>query len=102
MDLGLVFGFLDVFMIPLRRRVAESELESAKITMTGEVIDLATKIRVAFFTYQAQQQQVELFKQVEAGSSASVEAAKSLYRAGNVTELEVATERVLLCSPLRN
>lgn len=94
-DFGIVFQFLDLVLMPLRRRVAESEFENAKLALTGEVIDLATRVRLAFYRFQAQQQLVGLFEQAETASAASVEAAQSLYRAGNITILEVATERSL-------
>jgi len=95
LDLGVVFEFLDIFLIPLRQQVAESELEFVKLRVTGEVIDVATETRLAFHRLQAQRQLVGLFQQVDASSAASLEAAQTLHDAGNITDLDLANERFL-------
>ncbi len=95
LDLGVVFEFLDILLIPLRQQVAESELEFVKLRVTGEVIDVATETRLAFHRLQAQQQLVGLFQQVDASSAASLEAAQTLHDAGNITDLDLANERFL-------
>lgn len=98
LDFGLVFSFLDIMLMPFRRDIAKSEFERAKLILTREVIDLATRVRLAFYAYQAQRQLVGLFEPLVASSRASVAAAQTLHDAGNVTLLAVVTERVLFAS----
>ena len=93
---GVVFQFIDALYIPLRRRVASSQLEEAKISVTAQVIDHAAMTQSAFIDYVAARQLVGLFKQVEKSARASLEAAKALRKAGNTTELDFETQQSLL------
>ena len=95
LGVGMVFEFLDVLTVQLRQRVAESEFEATKLTVIGKVIDVATATRVTFRELQARQQILSLFRQVEASSVASLEAARTLHRAGNIPALDLANERFL-------
>ena len=93
---GMVFQFIDALYIPLRKRVAASKLDEAKINVTAQVIDHAATTQSAFIDYLASRQLVGLFKQVERSSRASFEAAVSLRKAGNTTALEFETQQSLL------
>ena len=95
---GMVFQFIDALYIPLRKRVAGSKLDEAKINVTAQVIDHAASTQSAFIDYLAARQLVGLFKQVERSSRASFEAAISLRKAGNTTALEFETQQSLLTS----
>ncbi len=95
---GAVFQFIDALYIPLRRRVAASKLEEAKISVAAQVIDHAAMTQSAFVDYLTARQLVGLFKQVEKSSRASFEAAKALRRAGNTTALEFESQQGLLTS----
>ncbi len=93
---GVVFQFIDALYIPLRRRVAASKLEEAKIGVASQVIDHAAAAQSAYIDYVAARQLVELFRQVENSARASLEAAKALREAGNTTELDFETQQSLL------
>jgi len=93
---GVVFQFIDALYIPLRRKVAASKLEEAKIAVTAAVLDHAAQTQSAFIDYLAARQMVELFKQVEKSARASFEAAVALRKAGNITALEFETRQSLL------
>lgn len=93
---GVVFQFIDALYIPLRRRVARSQLEEAKLNVAAQVIDHAATTQSAFIDYLAARQLVGLFRQVEKSSRASFEAAKALRKAGNTTELDFETQQSLL------
>ncbi|MCF6199092.1 MAG: TolC family protein [Hyphomicrobiaceae bacterium] len=90
---GVVFQFIDALYIPLRRRVAASKLEEAKISVSSQVIDHAAMTQSAFVDYLAARQLVGLVKQVEKSARASFEAAKALRKAGNTTVLEFETQQ---------
>ncbi len=93
---GVVFQFIDALYIPLRRRVAASKLEEAKIAVTSQVIDHAAMTQQAFVDYVAARQLVGLFRQVEKSARASFEAAKALREAGNTTALDFERQQSLL------
>lgn len=94
-SLEVALGFLDVFYLPLRRAVAESAFEGAKLRVTGAVLDLAGAVRAAFYRTQADYQRLEMLRQVMLASSATYEAAERLHAAGNIPALDLSTERAL-------
>jgi len=90
---AIVQDFIDLFQIPLRKRVAERQFNAAKLRVAGAVLDLAAQTRAAFYTLQADQQLLEMRRTVMAASEASYEVAGRLRDAGNITELDLAMER---------
>ena len=87
--------FLSVLYGPMRKSVAESEFETAKLRVTAAVMDLAGQTRRAFYRVQSEQQMLEMFQQVVLATQAGHEFAKELYEAGNIPELDLLLQRVL-------
>lgn len=54
--LGVEQDFLDLLMIPARRRVASSQFEATKLRVGSEVLGLASDVRAAYYTLQGAQQ----------------------------------------------
>ena len=92
---SVVADFIDIFQIPLRRKVAAARLEGAKLRVAGAVIDLAGEVRSAFYTQAAAEQTLELRQGVVSATQASYEFAQRLHEAGNITDLDLAQERAL-------
>lgn len=90
---GIVQDFIDLLQMPLRKRIAKGELESAKLRVAGEVIDVAAETRAAFYTTQAQTQMLELRRTVLDAAEASYAASLALFDAGNIPEIDFAQER---------
>ncbi len=95
-ELTAAMGFLDVFYLPLRKRVAEGRFAEAKSRVTGAVLDLAGKVRSAFFDHLANVQIIELSQSIVQGLGASVDITQRLHEAGNSSDLDHARERLLL------
>jgi len=96
LELSAVMDFLDIFYIPLRKRVAAARFEEAKLRITGAVLDFSARVRVAFFLHQANEQMLELRQTIVQALNASLEVARRLSKAGNITDLDFARERALL------
>lgn len=96
LELGAAMSFLNVFYIPLRKRVAAARLEEAKTRVTGSVLDLAGRVRRAFYTYEADLQLLELRQTVVQALAASFEIAQRVYQAGNISDLDYFSERAQL------
>lgn len=96
LDAAVVLDFLDVFYIPLRRGLATSKFEAAKLAITAAAMDLAFDTRIAFVSMQAEEQQLEMRRQVLASTEASLTSAQELREAGNVTSLDVDNQQTLL------
>ena len=96
LELAAVMNFLDIFYLPLRKRVAAARFEEAKSRVSGMVLDFAARVRTAFILYQANEQMLDLRRTVVQALSASFEVAQRLNEAGNITDLDFARQRALL------
>ena len=95
LQLGVVVGFLDVFYIPLRKRVAAARFEEAKLRVTGAVLDHAADVRRAFYQHQANEQLLELRQAVVQALTASLEVSRRLHEAGNISDLDLTRDRAV-------
>jgi outer membrane protein, heavy metal efflux system len=95
LELSAVMNFLDIFYIPLRKRVAAARFEEAKLRVTGAVLDFSAQVRTAFYLHQANEQMLELRQTIVQALNASLEVARRLNEAGNITDLDLARERAL-------
>lgn len=55
--------FLDLLMLPLRKRVATAGFEQVKLRVSNAVLNLAADVRSAYYTLQADEQTLEMLKQ---------------------------------------
>ena len=88
--------FLDIFYLPLRKRVAAARFEEAKLQVTGAVLDFAATVQAAFYRHQADEQMLELLQTIVQALATLVRGAQRLHAAGNITDLDLARERALL------
>src|SRR5262249_22624564 len=89
----LVQDFMDLFMLPLRKKVAEEQFESAKLRVANEIFQTVGKVRQQYHVLEALQQIVALRRIVLKASEISTELAERQYKAGNIGDLELETER---------
>src|SRR6266851_2555486 len=94
-DLSAALDFLDIFYLPLRKRVAAALFEAAKLQVTGAVLDFAATVQGAFYRHQASEQRLELLQTIAQALAASFEVAQRLHTAGNITDLDLARERAV-------
>jgi cobalt-zinc-cadmium efflux system outer membrane protein len=94
-DLSVALDFLDIFYLPLRKRVAAARFEAAKLQVAGAVLDFAATVQGAFYRHQANEQRLELLQTITQALAASFEVAQRLHTAGNITDLDLARERAV-------
>lgn len=92
-NFSLVQEFLDLFMLPLRKRIAAEQFEADTARVAHEALQVAAEVSQALAAVQANEQLVELRRTVVEAAQASTELAERQYQAGNINELELATER---------
>lgn len=92
-DLGVTQDFLDVLLIPMRKKVAASRLGRTKMAATAAVVDLVGEVRVATVRAQAVRQVLAMRREVMEAAQASYQMARRLRAAGNISELELSLER---------
>lgn len=94
-DIAALIGLNDLLLLSTRAGAAEARLDAAKLSVAGEILDVALEVRVAYFRCVAARQIVELRRTVLLAANAAYESAKALLAAGNITELDLANERAL-------
>ncbi len=87
--------FLSLLYGSMRKSVAKSEFETAKLRVTAAVMDLAGQTRMAFYRVQAEKQMLEMFRQVVLATQAGYDFASHLHEAGNIPELDLFLQRAL-------
>jgi cobalt-zinc-cadmium efflux system outer membrane protein len=96
LEFSAVMNFLDLFYLPLRKRLAAARFEEAKTRVTGTVLDFAARVRNAYYIHQANEQMLELRQTIVQALAASFEIMRRLHESGNVNDLDFAQERALL------
>ncbi len=89
---ALVLRVIDIIYIPLRKRVAESQLEEAKFQVTAQVMSVAGQTYLAFIDYLGEQHRVGVLTQAVESANAIVESGKALRKPGNITDYDFEAE----------
>lgn len=92
-DLSLFQDFLDILLIPLKKRAAKAEIEATKAMVMTKILDVIAQTKIAFYALQAKEQVWQLKKEVLLASELSYEVANRLLRVGNIRALDLSTER---------
>lgn len=71
-DYSIVASFIDLFLIPLRVKVAKSELAQTTLRVTNEILDLAFEVEQTYYELQA--------AQIEHGYTRSIEEVTGIHR----------------------
>ncbi|MBA2491778.1 MAG: TolC family protein [Gammaproteobacteria bacterium] len=95
LSFSIVQEFLHVLYRPLRTKIAGAQFEATRLRVAEAVIDLAADVRGQFYHMQADAQRLEFLRRVVRTTAVSAEAARRLYAAGNITDLDVAREEAL-------
>jgi cobalt-zinc-cadmium efflux system outer membrane protein len=91
----VAFDFLDLFTLPARKKIAATELEAVKMRVGDAVLDLAGRVRTAYFEMQGANQAVAMRRAIADAADASAALAKRQSEAGNINELDLANEEAL-------
>jgi cobalt-zinc-cadmium efflux system outer membrane protein len=91
--LGLSQDFLELLLIPARKKVAKAQREQVKHRLVAEVLDLAARTRTAFYALLGAQQNAAMRLEIVQASEAAIDLATRQYEAGNVNEFVLANEK---------
>ncbi|MDX2051943.1 MAG: TolC family protein [Polyangiaceae bacterium] len=95
LEVGAMIDITDLLLLASRSSAAGIEVEAAKLSAIGSILDLAYDTRRAFYVYQAAAELLELRRTVLEAFNASADLAIRLREAGNITELDLANQRSL-------
>jgi cobalt-zinc-cadmium efflux system outer membrane protein len=92
---NLALKAIDILYVPLRTRVAESQLEETKFHVTAQVMSLVAQTYLAFIDYLGERQKVGVLTLAVESAKAIVESGKALRQPGNITDYEFEAEVAL-------
>jgi cobalt-zinc-cadmium efflux system outer membrane protein len=93
LEVGAMIDVTDLLLLAARSSAAGADVEAAKLSAVGALLDLAYDTRRAFYAHQAAAELAELRRTVLQAFTASADLATRLREAGNITELDLANER---------
>jgi len=93
LEFGIVQDFLDLLMIPLRKKVAANELARTELRAGDAVLKLAAEVRSAFYTLQGEQMLFTRLGSLGNTYAAALELSLRQHEAGNISDLELANQQ---------
>jgi len=91
----LTQNFLDLLILPLRKKIAARNLESGKLRVAHEVLRFSEEVQVAFYTLQARQQFAKRLSIMVEINEAAADIAQRQFDAGNIHALELQNQEAL-------
>ncbi|MGB8342865.1 MAG: TolC family protein [Chthoniobacterales bacterium] len=92
-EYSIAQNFLELIMLPLRKRIAATQLAQTETRVADEVLQLVAEVKTAFYTAQARQQILDRLRVVLEISETAAEFTKRLHDAGNISNLELANQQ---------
>jgi len=91
-EFSLTQDFLDLLMLPLRKRLAAVQFEQTKLRVSHQILQLVPEAKAAFYTYQAREQLLKRLQAIVEVNEAGVDLNLRQHKAGNITDLELANQ----------
>ena len=79
--------FVQMLMIPLKKRISEEQLEAAELRVAAEILETVANVKKSYFDVQADQQLLARLKTIQDTSATSLDLGQKQYAAGNITDL---------------
>jgi len=93
-EIGLARSFLDLFFIPLRKRVAQADLVAEEAAVSRDLVRLVYDVRRAFVVVHAADQLVTMRQEALLTAQASRDLMLKLHAAGNALDTRRTIEEV--------
>lgn len=97
---GVLQDFLSILSLPLRTKVSQASFEQTQNEVALAVLDLASEVKAAYHSAQAETQALELYKQVAEATQAAAELAERQYQAGNASRLDQSNQQAFYAQAL--
>jgi cobalt-zinc-cadmium efflux system outer membrane protein len=92
-EFSITQDFLDLLILPLRRKVAAEQLEGAKLSIANDVLQLAADVKKAYYTLQAREQLLNRLRLIVELNQTAAELAQRQHEAGTLNELDLASQQ---------
>jgi cobalt-zinc-cadmium efflux system outer membrane protein len=81
--------FIQLLMAPLKKKIAQAELDTLKLRLADQALELTTNVKIAYFTCQADQQLLSRLKLIQETNAAALDLSQKQFAAGNTTEFSL-------------
>lgn len=90
---AVAFDLLDLFMLPLRKRVAADQLTTAQLRVADEVVKLVAEVKSAVYTLQADETILRHRQSAQDAAGAALQLAQKQHEAGNINDLMLSQQQ---------
>ena len=94
-ELGITQNFLNILMLPARKKLSGIRFEQTKLHVADEVIRLVAEVRRSYFSALGARHIRDLSNEIAVAAESSFELARRLHAAGNLGDLELKKEQAL-------
>ncbi len=91
--LGLAQNFTDILFLRANTRIADADMQVARLEAAAAIQSLATEVAAAWYAAVAAEQVLKLRQLIAAAADASMHLAERFHAAGNISLLELAREQ---------
>ncbi len=89
-------NILDIFILPLRRKMASQQLEQVKYSVGQAVLKLDSEVRMGYYTLQSAKQMYTMQEKILKAAQSAVELAERQLKAGNINDLVLTGHQLAL------
>jgi cobalt-zinc-cadmium efflux system outer membrane protein len=95
LDGGISQNIMGLLFVPLRKKIAKTELEQAQLKVADAVLGAARDVEVKCVTLAARQQQLAMRRQTAEAAEAALTLARRQHQAGTATDLLLAMDEAV-------
>lgn len=92
-EFSVTGDFLQLFILPLRKKMAALQLEATELEVGNEVLSLAAEVKEAFYAVQADEQLQTRLELVNDIDKTAAELAEKQHEAGNINDLDLVNQK---------
>jgi cobalt-zinc-cadmium efflux system outer membrane protein len=93
LQLGITQSFLDLLLLPARKKVAAAQFEGVRLRVADAVLDIAARVRRAYFRLQAAENVGAMRHAIAEAGKASIDLATKQHEAGNISDLDLKSQQ---------
>jgi cobalt-zinc-cadmium efflux system outer membrane protein len=95
-EVSIVEDWLSIFLLPLRKRLGEAQLEQTKLLVADRVTQVIADTRIAYYTIEARQHLAKRLRTIVELNRIAEEFARRQLEAGTIGELNHVNQQALL------
>lgn len=85
--------FLDLLVLPLRKKMADQQFQSTRLSVAHDVLQLTAQVKTAYYTLQARQQLLGRLRLIAELDQTAAKLAQRQYEAGTLNELGLLNQQ---------